>query len=248
MSAVSEVKATLLILLPTFYAKRLYLPSFTPLSSLKHRTLTPGYRTHSPSVSLAGACHKPIFVEHLSTHSSQLGPAEGTHPGMSAQQEAPGPSSRRHAAHPQPHPRGLGASRYRPTPHPPHSETSSRCRPPTPARPRDRPRLPPPRGLRRLSAAPRPVPPEGRGRGGKGRPRRPRPRAHRHGVEALLLRGHDEDVVEIHGRGRSRGRRRLSAPLSARPAPRRSLPAAAACPPSVASPRAGVTARASLPP
>lgn len=112
----SEVKATLLILLPTFYAKRLYLPSFTPLSSLKHRTLTPGYRTHSPSVSLAGACHKPIFVEHLSTHSSQLGPAEGTHPGMPAQQEAPGPSSRRHAAHPQPHPRGLGASRYRPAP------------------------------------------------------------------------------------------------------------------------------------
>lgn len=113
----SEVKATLLILFPTFYAKRLHLPSFTPLSSLKHRTLTPGYRTHSPSVSLAGACHKPIFVEHLSTHSSQLGAAEGTHPGMPAQQEAPGPSSRRHAAHPRPRclPLPAGPPHTRPT-------------------------------------------------------------------------------------------------------------------------------------
>lgn len=165
----SEVKATLLILLPTFYAKRLYLPSFTPLSSLKHRTLTPGYRTHSPSVSLAGACHKPIFVEHLSTHSSQLGPAEGTHPGMPAQQEAPGPSSRRHAAHPQPHPRGLGASRYRPAPHPPHSETGSRCGPPPPARPRDRPRLPPPAGPSPPVSGPAPGAPRGKGTGREGK-------------------------------------------------------------------------------
>lgn len=95
--------------------------------------------------------------------------------------------------------------------------------------------FPRPRGPPRARPPPRPGP------ASPGSPNRPR--AHRHRVQPLLLRGHHENVVEIHGQAGTRGAA-AAAPLALPAAPRPLGPARfRPLPPTlyISSPGAGVT-------